>query len=121
MPGPDGNPVFGLSRRASDGRWRVIGTDITFTEPNKYRAIARFLSMQRGEEPAHWLRFGALKMVRAPDFGETNGLALLMKQAAQENGGQPGVGFRRSDIQRSSVWCFDAEEVEGRSLVVGRT
>ncbi len=59
FPGPDGNPVFGLSRRPSDGRWRVIGTNTTFTEPNEYRAIARFLSMQRGDEPEHWLQFAA--------------------------------------------------------------
>jgi integrase len=52
-------PIEGLARRPSDGRWRVIGTDITFTEPNEVRAIARFRSIQRREEPEYWMRFAA--------------------------------------------------------------
>jgi len=41
-PGPDGQKVIGLSRRPKDGRWRIIGTDITYTEPDERMAIARF-------------------------------------------------------------------------------
>ncbi len=37
-----GETVVGLSRRPSDGRWRVIGTQKTFTEPDEAKAIERF-------------------------------------------------------------------------------
>ena len=38
----DDEVINGLARRPSDGRWRIIGTDITFTEPDEKLAIHRF-------------------------------------------------------------------------------
>jgi integrase len=43
----DNKPIEGLARRPSDGRWRIIGTDITFTEPDERLAIHRFRTWQR--------------------------------------------------------------------------
>jgi hypothetical protein len=37
-----GNPIVGLSRRPSDGRWRIIGTQTTFSEPDETKAIEKF-------------------------------------------------------------------------------
>lgn len=54
----NGKTIEGLSRRPSDGRWRVIGTQITFTEPDERKAVARFyaLKAQMGETvPARFL------------------------------------------------------------------
>jgi integrase len=42
-----GVPVPGLSRRPSDGRWRVIGTQQTFTEPDEAKAIQKFLRLTK--------------------------------------------------------------------------
>lgn len=47
----NGNPIPGLARRPSDGRWRVIGSDITFSEPDEKRAIARFYALTAGGRP----------------------------------------------------------------------
>lgn len=47
--GPDGNPVTGLARLPS-GRWRVIGTNVRFTEPDEARAIARYSELTRASE-----------------------------------------------------------------------
>lgn len=66
--GPDGTPVIGLSRRPSDGRWRVIGTNITFTEPDERRAIAKFHRLRSGEVPECWLHFPSQRRVPAYDF-----------------------------------------------------
>src|SRR5687768_14392375 len=37
----NGKTIEGLSRM-SDGRWRVIGSQLRFTEPDEQKAIARF-------------------------------------------------------------------------------
>jgi integrase len=42
----DGTIINGLARRPSDGRWRIIGTAITFTEPDEALAIHRFRTWQ---------------------------------------------------------------------------
>jgi integrase len=39
-----GDCIPGLARRPSDGRWRVIGTGFTFTEPDERLAIHRYLT-----------------------------------------------------------------------------
>ena len=39
--GPDGLPVAGLARLPS-GRWRIIGTNVRFTEPDERKAIEHF-------------------------------------------------------------------------------
>jgi integrase len=41
-----GEIINGLARRPSDKRWRIIGTDITYTEPDESVAIARFRRWQ---------------------------------------------------------------------------
>lgn len=44
--------INGLARRPSDGRWRIIGTDTTFTEPDERLAVHKFQSIvaqQKGE------------------------------------------------------------------------
>src|SRR5258707_935857 len=38
-----GDRINGLARRPSDGRWRVIGTDVTFSEPDERLAIHKYL------------------------------------------------------------------------------
>lgn len=42
-----GEVVNGLSRRATDGRWRIIATGRTFTEPDERRAVERFRELTR--------------------------------------------------------------------------
>lgn len=42
-----GEVINGLGRRRSDGLWRVIGTKITFSEPDERMAIARFRSFEK--------------------------------------------------------------------------
>lgn len=41
----------GLARRPSDGRWRIIGTSITFTEPDENLAVHRFRIWQQRQMP----------------------------------------------------------------------
>ncbi len=43
----NGDTINGLSR-VKDGRWRVIGTQIRFTEPDAQRAIDRFRELSDG-------------------------------------------------------------------------
>jgi hypothetical protein len=38
----DGTPIPGLSRRPSDGRWRIIGTQTTFSAPDERAAVEKF-------------------------------------------------------------------------------
>lgn len=45
-----GDPIVGLARRPGDRRWRIIGTDITFSEPDEYAAIARYYAWKRTHE-----------------------------------------------------------------------
>jgi hypothetical protein len=40
----DGEPVVGLSKMA-DGRWRIIGTQTRFSEPDEHKAIERFFAI----------------------------------------------------------------------------
>ena len=48
-----GLPVIGLTRRP-DGRWRLIGTQTTFREPDIQKAIARFRQFtNRKKFPPH--------------------------------------------------------------------
>jgi integrase len=47
----DDEVINGLARRPSDGRWRIIGTDITFTEPDEALAVHRFRTWQRSQKP----------------------------------------------------------------------
>jgi integrase len=42
---PDGSYVHGLARRPSDGRWRIIATGYTFTEPDPQLAVHKFYAM----------------------------------------------------------------------------
>src|SRR5438105_114973 len=39
---PDDVTINGLNRRSNNGRWRIIGTDIEFTEPDINLAIHKF-------------------------------------------------------------------------------
>src|SRR5262245_3201716 len=54
----NGTPIEGLARRPKDGRWRIIGTNITFTEENEQRAIAKFHRLRQPGNvfPEHWER-----------------------------------------------------------------
>lgn len=45
----DGETVVGLARRPSDGRWRIIGTNVTFSESDEKLAVFRFRQWQRGQ------------------------------------------------------------------------
>lgn len=66
-----GLPVVGLSRMP-DGRWRLIGSQIRFTEPDEQKAIAHFRKL-KGEklyegfdpEEAKWLQTPAEQIVDA--------------------------------------------------------
>jgi hypothetical protein len=42
-----GEVINGLARRPSDGRWRVIGSDITFAESDEQLAIHRYLTVYK--------------------------------------------------------------------------
>src|SRR5260221_1823392 len=44
----DGTTINGLARRPSDGRWRIIATGYTFTEPEEEKAIDRFRELTGG-------------------------------------------------------------------------
>jgi integrase len=46
----EGETIVGLSRRQSDGRWRVIGTQITFSEPDERLAVARYRQIQASRD-----------------------------------------------------------------------
>jgi integrase len=46
-----GETINGLARRPSDGRWRVIGSDITFTEPDERKAVAHFYALTSTKKP----------------------------------------------------------------------
>jgi hypothetical protein len=48
----DGRQIYGLSKRPSDGRWRIIGTQITFSEPDEEKAIKKFYELRPSSEPA---------------------------------------------------------------------
>ena len=41
----DGSTIDGLTRRP-DGRWRIIGTQKTYTEHDERKAIQRFYKLQ---------------------------------------------------------------------------
>lgn len=43
-------PIYGLARRPSDGRWRIIGTDVTFTESDERLAVHRFKTWKARQE-----------------------------------------------------------------------
>ncbi|HEV2294070.1 MAG TPA: tyrosine-type recombinase/integrase [Tepidisphaeraceae bacterium] len=45
-----GIPIPGLARRPSDGRWRIVETGFTFTEPNEARALERFHELTGDEQ-----------------------------------------------------------------------
>jgi integrase len=46
-----GKPVVGLSQRPSDGRWRIIGSQTTFSEPDVAKAIAKFKQLTSSHDP----------------------------------------------------------------------
>lgn len=46
----DGETIVGLARRPADGRWRIIGTRITFTEPDEKLALHKFRMYQARQE-----------------------------------------------------------------------
>jgi len=52
-----GDPIPGLARRPSDGRWRVIGTDITFTEADERLAIHKYLTLYAPSAKAATVQF----------------------------------------------------------------
>jgi integrase len=43
-------PIYGLARRPSDGRWRVIATGYTFTEADERLAVHRFRTPTAGQQ-----------------------------------------------------------------------
>jgi integrase len=45
-----GDPIPGLARRPSDGRWRVVATGFTFTEPTERLAVDRFYELTGHKE-----------------------------------------------------------------------
>jgi len=51
----DGNPIVGLSKQP-DGRWRVIGTSIRFSEPDEAKAIAKFRELKNPDIKAKYER-----------------------------------------------------------------
>lgn len=46
----NGETIVSLARRPSDGRWRFIGTDITFSESDENQAIFRFRQWRRSQK-----------------------------------------------------------------------
>src|SRR4051812_17797784 len=53
----DGTTINGISRRPSDGRWRIIATGFTFTEPDEAKAIERFRALTNGLTDAQREKF----------------------------------------------------------------
>lgn len=47
-----GERIIGLSRRPSDGRWRIIGTQTTYTEADERTAVERFRELTNGNTEA---------------------------------------------------------------------
>jgi integrase len=64
-PASWGEPIVGLRRRKHDGRWLIVATGQTFTEPDERRAVERFrrtagadadareLARRQGEQQLH--------------------------------------------------------------------
>jgi len=101
-----GKPIVGLSRRPSDGRWRIIGTQTTFTEPDEQKAIARFQKLT-GElkyeglpaATAEWLQTPAREIVDRNAVSEvSNGFGLV---------GKPDEAWQR-------FWKYVANEINSR-------
>src|SRR3954463_8495189 len=74
---PDGSYVQGLARRPSDGRWRIIGTDITFTEPDESLAVHRFKMWEAQQKKS------VLKVGRTVDDANDAELEARMLEQAQ--------------------------------------
>ena len=62
----DGKPIEGMARRPADGRWRIIGTDITFTEPDERLAVHRYRMWQAGR--------GGSGLIHVPVLISTKGI-----------------------------------------------
>src|SRR5436305_9615165 len=80
----ENNPVVGLARRPSDGRWRIIGTNITFTEPDERKAIAKFNALNRGEtEPTVYLQMATetVKPIMKLNGGKSTDMVAELSEA----------------------------------------
>jgi integrase len=68
-----GETIVGLSHQP-DGRWRVIGTPIRFTEPDERKAVARFRALERGDdEPTVHLELEAANVAPVLSLKPTTG------------------------------------------------
>jgi hypothetical protein len=70
-----GKPIDGLTRRP-DGRWRIIGTQITYTEHDEQRAIERFYNLKThglNQQEIDELKLEPVTYVGSPAFAMLHG------------------------------------------------
>jgi integrase len=81
----DDTQIKGLSRRPSDGRWRIIATGETFVEPDEDKAIERFRRMTgQKRTPTSAEKYAAGVHVEAARYAGTVLGRILAKIAASE-------------------------------------
>ena len=111
-----GKPVVGLSRM-TDGRWRIIGTQTRFTEPDARKAIARFHQIMGDKlyeglppEEIEWLRTPASAIVdRNVVTAITRGFALVGKAEEAWHRFWAYVG---TEIQKRPKWVAEQTGIE---------
>ena len=79
-----GLPVIGLTRRP-DGRWRIIGTQTTFTEHDEQQAIERFRNLKtHGLTAQDIADIGPITYVGSPAFAIIHGFHLTKAPDAEK-------------------------------------
>jgi integrase len=101
----NGKRIEGLARRPSDGRWRVIGTNITFTEPSEVRAIAKYYALKSGKQPEQWLRI-VPGQPNHPDPLENFSSPLSVDEAKVQ------------EFTETELWVWVAEQIRERPKYV---
>lgn len=100
-----GKPVVGLSRM-TDGRWRIIGTQIRFTEPDVQKAITHFYKLM-GEKLYEGLPPEEIEWLRTPASAIVDGNAVTALSRGFALVGKPEVAWRR-------FWTFVGQEIRAK-------
>ena len=111
----DGKPIEGLARRPSDGRWRIIGTDITFTEADERLAVHRYRVWQAGREGSGLIHVPVLVNTKGLTNAQVNeALGPYVRTVVRDDG--------QSVITRpafpDAVWSWVREQILTRPAYV---
>ena len=101
-----GLPVIGLSRRPSDGRWRIIGTQITFTEPDPQKAIEQYRKLS-GERKYEGMPAEEVEWLTTPASTHVGGNAATAIIRGFALVGKPKEAWRK-------FWAYVASEIQSR-------